>query len=319
MTQRTAQLLTCICITLLPALVNARLCGDDVGGQDIPCACGDTVVSDVRLTNDPVTRDACPADGLIVRAIDSMHAVTIDLAGKTLHGSGRGVGVLILDGGPGGAHLISSAGAATIEGFRDGIVARGARSVALIERLNVVKSKQDGIRIEARGYTVQATEVRDSGRHGFSLGGDDFRVTNTRALNSRQFGYAVTGQNGTLGLPGAGNTAEGSGAAGLHLMGHGHSLVEAAAEDGKDGIRLNVSHATITGCRLQSNKGDGLSGTANDSSLSGNRATGNGNRGLALRGQRNRDGGGNAGSANRGKRRHRPAAQCTINGRDCLP
>jgi hypothetical protein len=304
---------------LLPTVAMAKLCGDDVAGQDISCACGDTVVSDVQLTNDPVAREECPADGLIVRAIDSPHAVTIDLAGKTLHGSGHGVGVLILDGGPGGAHLISSAGAATIEGFRDGIVARGARSVALIDRLTVVKSKQDGVRIEARGYKVQATEVRDSGRHGFSLGGNGFRVTNTRALNSRQFGYTVTGQNGTVGLPGAGNTATGNGAAGFHLMGRGHSLVEGVAEDGKDGIRLNVSHASITRCRVESNQRDGLSGKANDSSLTGNRATGNGNNGIALRGQRNRDGGGNAGSANRGKPRRRPAAQCTINGQDCLP
>ncbi len=305
---------------LLPTVARAKLCGDDVAGQDIPCACGDTVTGDVRLSDDPVTREVCPGDGLIVRALDSPHAVTIDLAGTTVHGSGHGVGVLILDGGPGGAHLISSAGGAgTIEGFRDGIVARGARSVALIEHLNVVKSKQDGIRIEAGGYRVQATEVRDSGRHGFSLGGNGFRVTNTRAVNSRQCGYTVSGQNGTVGLSGAGNTAVGSGAAGFHIMGRGHSLVEAVAEDGKEGIRLNVSHATITGCRVQSNKGDGLSGTANDSSLTENQATGNGNNGIALRGQRNRDGGGNAGRANRGTRRRRPAAQCKISGRECRP
>ena len=34
--------------------VGAKNCGDDVAGQDVPCACGDTVVSDVALNGDPV-------------------------------------------------------------------------------------------------------------------------------------------------------------------------------------------------------------------------------------------------------------------------
>jgi len=33
----------------LPLTVNAKLCGDDVGGQDVPCACGDVVVSDLAM------------------------------------------------------------------------------------------------------------------------------------------------------------------------------------------------------------------------------------------------------------------------------
>ena len=42
-----------VLFTVSPA--QAKLCGDDVQGQDVPCACGDTLVSGVVLSDDPVT------------------------------------------------------------------------------------------------------------------------------------------------------------------------------------------------------------------------------------------------------------------------
>ena len=52
---------------LVGSPLRAKLCGDDVGGRDIACDCGDTVVSSVVLRDDPVTTRECPSDGLIVR------------------------------------------------------------------------------------------------------------------------------------------------------------------------------------------------------------------------------------------------------------
>src|SRR5262249_44514762 len=92
----------------LPPGAHAKLCGDDVGGQDVPCECGDVVVSDLVLSDDPVTQAPCPDDGLVVRAPAAGHGLTIDLHGKTLRGSARGIGVWVLAGGPGGARLVST-------------------------------------------------------------------------------------------------------------------------------------------------------------------------------------------------------------------
>src|SRR5262245_16693351 len=77
-----------------PAL--ARLCGDDVDGQDIPCACGDVLVSSVVLRDDPiVSGDPCPQDGLVVRAPDARRGLVVDLHGSVLRGVGGGVGIRI--------------------------------------------------------------------------------------------------------------------------------------------------------------------------------------------------------------------------------
>src|SRR5262249_30165081 len=80
----------------LPVVAQAKLCGDNVGGLDIPCSCGDTLVSNVVLGNDPIVTETCTADGLIVKATDASHGVTIDLAGKTLRGNGHGTGIWVV-------------------------------------------------------------------------------------------------------------------------------------------------------------------------------------------------------------------------------
>src|ERR1041384_6030684 len=114
--------------------VDAKLCGDDVGGQDVACACGDVIVSDVVLdASDPVTQERCAADGLVVRSPQASHGLTVDLRGQSLRGSGHGAGILLLDGGPGGASVVSTGGTtATIEGFQDGVLAHGDTAVAAV-------------------------------------------------------------------------------------------------------------------------------------------------------------------------------------------
>jgi hypothetical protein len=99
--------LTC---TLLAAAgqVSAKNCGDDVDGQDVPCACGDTVVSNLALGADPILDAPCPADGLLVRVNDTRSGLTVDLRGNTIRGQGRGMGIWVLNGGKGGARIVST-------------------------------------------------------------------------------------------------------------------------------------------------------------------------------------------------------------------
>jgi hypothetical protein len=298
--------------------VRAKLCGDDVQGQHVPCACGDTVVSDLTLTNDPVSRSVCPGDGLIVRASGASRGITVDLRGKTLRGSGQGAGLWVVDGGPGGARIVSKGRFARLAGFRDGIVAQGSDTLALVDGVVVVRSLRDGVRVNGSHYVVNNTQVVKSGRDGFCLSGHDFRVTATRAVHSGRYGYFVMGVRSVVGLPVAGNASEGSGDAGFSLEGAWNSLSACKASGAvKDGVRLNGSHYIVDGCVVSGNGGSGIVGSGIDWQLSNNLATQNRYDGLVVRGVDVIDRGGNRGSENLGQRWRRAGLQCAISRVDC--
>ena len=304
---------------LWAAPLAAKLCGDDVEGHDVPCACGDVVVSSVALANDPILSGTCPHDGLIVRAPDAARTVVIDLQGHTLRGSGTGVGIRLLAGGPGGARVISSGGAATIIGFQDGIVARGSDAIALIEDVVVTASGRDGLRVEGPEFQIRRTEVRGAKRDGFALGGRGFLIVQTRASDCGRFGYFVMGDAGQIGQPGAGNIAERSGNHGFNVMGAGHALAECAAMSGrKSGVHLQATQLDVRSCRAADNGSDGIEGLGNYWHMADNEAQRNGGNGITVRGEGLVDEGGNRGTDNRGQDRPRGVVQCSIGGKPCV-
>lgn len=307
-------------LLLIAGVADAKLCGDDVGGQRVPCACGDTVVSDLALADDPVAHTVCSGHGLIVRAASADRRVTIDLRGRHLGGSGNGVGVWIIYGGPGGARLVSSGRRARIDGFEDGVVAHGTDSVGLIDGIGATRSRRDGIRVQAPGYLIRHSVSRSSGRDGFWLGGRGFAVTKTRAIDSIRFGYFVMGDFAAIGAPAEGNTAQRNGRTGFNLTGAGHRLIDCvAARSGDHGVHLSGMHYTVSGCVAQDNGRDGIAGIGGAWRLTRNRAIGNAGNGLVVRGTQIADGGGNSGAGNRGEHHAHPATQCEIAGAPCAP
>ena len=304
----------------MAARAPAALCGDDVDGRDVPCACGDVVVSSVALADDPVMHGTpCPHDGLIVRAPDARRALILDLRGATLRGSGDGAGIRIIAGGPGGARVISTGGTATLSGFTDGIVARGSDSVLLIEDVVIADSRRDGVRVSAPDFELRRVEVHAAKRDGFSLGGHDFRVAETRAVDCGRYGYSVMGHAGHIGRPGAGNVAERSGHAGFNIMGGGHAVADCwAAFGSREGVHLQGVDLDLRGCRATDNRGNGIEGLGNHWRMSGNEALRNGGDGVDVRGVGLIDEGGNRGADNRGDERARGAVQCAIAGTPCV-
>lgn len=142
---------------------HARPCGDDVDGRGtaIRCACGDVVVSDVRLrAGDPVVAGDCPTDGLVV---DAAAPVTVTLDGVVLRGAGRGTGLRLLRG------PVVLAGPGGVEGFDVGVAA-------------------------APGALAQATSVsaRDNRRDGFLVRGEDARLIDCVAEGNGRDGIART-------------------------------------------------------------------------------------------------------------------------------
>jgi hypothetical protein len=304
---------------LIAAPAVAGLCGDDIDGRDVPCACGDVVVSSVVLGDDPVvTAGPCPADGLIVRNPDSPRTLVIDLHGRTLRGSGTGVGLRVLAGGPGGALVVSGGGPALISGFADGITARGVDALARLEDVVIADPRRDGVRISGSEFQVRRVEVHGAVRDGFSLGGRGFEIANTRAIGSGRYGYFVMGHAARIGRPGAGNLAERSGAAGFNVMGGGHLIADCGAEYGrKVGVHLQAAEMDVRGCRATDNAGNGIEGLGNAWRLSGNEAVRNGGDGLRVRGPGLVDEGGNRGSDNGEATAASAPVQCAISGAAC--
>lgn len=316
MVRRPCIVLVLTAVWVLPA--GARLCGDDVNGEDVPCSCGDVVVSSLRLGDDPVLAAPCPSDGLVVDARDPEAAITIDLGGHTLRGLGRGTGILVLHGGPRGARIVSTEEVGRIEGFEEGLVGRGNDAVGLIENLQVRGSGRDGIRLHGDGYAIRATRVLGAGRDGFSLNGRRYRLEQTLAIDSGRYGYLIMGTEGQLGSPGKGAAAFNSAKSGFTAMGAEHRFVSCETSGNLEhGLRLLGVRHEIAGCRAYENRGDGISGTGSGWSVTANRATLNGNDGIAVRGHSMIDGGRNQGSGNRGERRNGRAIQCEIGGVAC--
>lgn len=317
--RRAVPLILGVCfIAVSPAW--AKLCGDAVDGKDIPCACGDIVASDLVLDGDPVTTVACTGDGLVVRASDAAAGVTIDLNGKTLRGGDHGAGLWVVDGGPGGATVVSRSGRGAIEGFRDGIVGRGVTGVARLENVDVRRSGRDGVRLEGDGYEVLSVVVENAGRDAFSLDGSNYRCDASRASGAGRFGFFINGDNAIIGKVKGGDVAERAGEDGFHLLGSRHRLnVCTATGSQKDGVSLRGAGLVVTGCSASSNGVDGISGEGSQVALYSNRADGNGRNGLVVTGLRLEDGGGNSGSGNRGEGQQRPAVQCEIGSTTCKP
>ena len=307
---------------MFPAMeAGAKVCGDKVEGKDVPCECGDVVVSDLTLAGDPVASTTCSRDGLIVRAPEAKQPLTIDLAGKTLRGDGHGVGIWSFQGGGAGARIVSTGGRGAIEGFRDGIVGQGATSVSLIDGITVQKVKRDGMRLfDVTGAEVRNVTVVDAGRDAFWVSGKGYRLTGNRATRSRRVGYHLMGADAVIGSAGAGNIAEESGGEGFSVMGRGHRLVECVAtHSGQEGMKLNGVRYELVDCRAQDNGGDGIAGRGMEWRVAGTKAIDNDNNGLTVNGRAIVDAGGNAGSGNRGRKQRRAVIQCRLGEGTCTP
>jgi hypothetical protein len=309
-----------LALMLPPMDAGAKVCGDKVEGRDVPCECGDIVVSDLKLADDPVASRSCPRDGLIVRAGDAKQPLTIDLAGQTLRGGGQGVGIWLFQGGGAGARIVNTGGGGVIEGFRDGISGQGPTSVSLVDGITVQKVKRDGVRlIDVTGAEVRKTTVTNAGRDGFWVSGTRYRLTANRAVQNKRVGFHLMGSDGAIGLAGAGNVAESNGGEGFSVMGRGHRLVECIATgSGKEGMKINGMRHELVDCRAQDNGGDGIAGRGMEWRVAGTKAIDNDNNGLAVSGRAIVDVGGNVGTGNRGRKQRRAVIQCRLGEATCI-
>jgi hypothetical protein len=257
-------------------------------------ACGAKVAVDTTLTTaDPVVLDAtaqpgdapCTGDGIVVTA-----PITLDCAGLTLKGSGKGTGIEVA-GRVEGAVIQNC----VVDGFGTGVALAGRGSHTLTKSL-VVNSKTIGVRSTSDFNIINGVVARGNGTVGFQVKGDGSDVS-------------------------LGNVAIQNGQAGFSLGGK-ESFYDSnlAVLNGDDGITGSVRGAFFSLNGAIANGGDGLTvkgGTPvlpNDYSV--NRAVANQRSGIVVGGRNVNaefDSGLNVGLANGG-----PIA-CQIAGQPCAP
>ncbi|MEE8311202.1 MAG: hypothetical protein V3R77_03020, partial [Candidatus Binatia bacterium] len=184
MLHRIATLFLAAAVIVTAQSVAAGVCGDDVGGVRVPCACGDVVVSSTRLqVGDPITAGRCELDGLILRAATTAESITLDLGGLAIVGSGVGHGLLIERGGSDGAVVIGGPAGkhAEIVGFSVGVNVPNPQALRRLERIHAKGNRYDGLRIRQAGAHLIDVTATDNGREGIKVLGSGGRLIGVHA------------------------------------------------------------------------------------------------------------------------------------------
>jgi len=171
------------------AIAIAGECGDDVSGSRVACSCGDILVSDTRLRpEDPVVRERCLLEGLIVRAPATAETIRLDMSGLAIIGRGYGVGIRIDAGGSDGATVVGGDVRGEVVGFGTGVVATRHNAVARLENLRVRGNRADGVKLRTDGTLILDVEASDNGQDGFLLTGTGGRLQRVKASGNQATG-----------------------------------------------------------------------------------------------------------------------------------
>lgn len=180
---------------LLADSSSAKECGDNVRGERVACACGDSVVSSTKLqVDDPIVRGRCSGDGLVLHAPPLEESLVLDLAGLSIVGSGFGNGIAVESGGSDGAVIVGGTQErrGQVVGFGTGIQVRSGRSVRRIEALELEGQRHDGLMLLSAGTFVVNVRARRNGGDGFRVAGHGGRLLGVEATENRRAGLRVS-------------------------------------------------------------------------------------------------------------------------------
>jgi len=271
-----------------------QACGDDVDGHgtEVPCACGDLLVSSRTLrAADRITHERCPGTGLTVA---SASPVTLAFDGRAIRGQGQGVGVLVARG------SLSLVGPGTIEGFGTGAFARGPTALRSAVGMRFRANRGTGLVVASDGYTIQGNVAENNGRDGFSLDGNAYALDGNQAAGNHRYGFYLLGMGAHVG-GGLGNEARGNARAGFWLYGMMHQVDGATTTGNGDyGFYAMLWNGWLANIRADHNASDGVRAMGMGIAIQDSRATDNVGLGVWVTGGMLEDGGGNSGADNVG-------------------
>jgi hypothetical protein len=271
-----------VCLVLATQVLAApRRCGDNADGRghSVPCDCGDVLVGDRTLgPEDPITQHVCDGTGLVVDVRGDASPV-LALAGHTLQGVGRGVGIQVRSGGSGG---LTVTGPGAVRGFATGLQAQNGALAAATDLL-AADNTGNGFQVIGIGYTVARCEAVRNGGEGFVLRGRDYHADGNRALENGRTGFALSGRNAKVG-DGSGNEAAGNGGDGIAIRGRDHDVERVTATaNRRRGLRAHASHSRIAGATAVGNRRQGIRAGGTGLSVVATETSENGGNDLGLR------------------------------------
>ena len=277
-------------VLLCWAILAPLVIGDTAAGAKIRC--GNTLTDDVTLTSsDPVVFDfetqpgdtPCSKDGLVLG-----DGVTLDCAGLTLRGRGKGIGI----------HVTKDAEGVFIENcvvdsFATGIQLKGFGFHG-VEETAVLNNRRNGVDVLTEGNFLSGVVLKGNGRMGFQVKniGNDLSDGNV-ALGNGKDGFRIGGKK--------------------HFFDSNFSI-----QNGGAGFRGSGRDTFFSVNISIGNQGDGLNFKGGSvefpNDFGDNRAIANGGNGIFVGGgnpEKNFDSGGNRGIANAG------SVQCEIAKQPC--
>jgi hypothetical protein len=226
-----------------PHAALAGFCGDDVDGERVACACGDEVVSDATLSpGDPITAAPCTGDGLVVSVPRGSDGVTVDLGGVSIVGSGRGIGIRVVDGGRLGSRIVGGgpeSALAEISNFRTGIRASGTSDLVEVSNVRLYHNSGDGLHVASTGVRVVDVISEQNGRDGVSVVGKGAEVGGVVADSNADDGVSVRGRGASVSAEATGNLGHG-----LIVSGRGNR-VDNSASSGNGGLGIMTSGSDL--------------------------------------------------------------------------
>jgi hypothetical protein len=333
-----------ICLTLTGIAWGAP-CGDTAGpgGSNVPCSCGDTVVTNTLLTSpaqdpingDPVvsTEDAdlCDGDGLFI-APPNATRMALNLGGNTIRGKGAGIGITIV-----GTDVRVNIRNGRVRNFATGLTNVGnatgdARISAItvdnnVDGLHIEGNSHEidgnqaldntgtGVRVLGNSNKVQINQVSRSGANGIEVNGNGNDINTNRLNRNIGSGIVVQGDNNAMDH----NTVENNGLDGIAVVGNGDGdpntlelWKNKVNKNRGNGITVNGNNHEISANQANLNLQDGIAVDGTGNHLDTNVARENKGDGIIVTGTGNFDDGGNLGKKNGG-------VQCVIDGVNCIP
>ncbi|MGH7612575.1 MAG: right-handed parallel beta-helix repeat-containing protein [Gemmatimonadales bacterium] len=231
-------------------------------------ACGDVIVSDLRLENDL----SCPGDALTVAG----SAIKINLNGHTIAGAGGGMGIRVNT-----SQDVAIFGG-TVRGFLRGIYVVGSTGIVIKD--NLFTQNGTGVLLEASsGNTIKSNEARQNSARAFMIRPNLARTvvsTNNDVVEN----LLIDNPTGIFIISQPGNTLKsniisGSSVAAIDLPAPGASgnlIKDNLLTAGGAGIRFAAGWTgnTILGNTISANV-CGIQGPSAGNTLQGNTLTGN--------------------------------------------
>ena len=338
-------LLGIITTVVLAELTWAADCGDTAGagGIDVPCSCGDTVITNTTLispSQDPVNgdpvvstadADTCPGDGLLM-APPNLTRMTLNLGGNAIRGSGLAgsVGLKII-----GAGVRVNIRNGTLRNFETGLTNAGSGTGdARVREISAVQNV-DGISLEGNSHELDSNQALDNtnigiqvtgnsnvlifnqasrnGNNGIEVIGDQNRLDTNRVNRNLGSGIVADGDRNIVSR----SLAENSGVDGIQVVGNGDgdpATLEVwknkATKNTRNGITIDGNDLEISANQGNGNREDGISILGTGNHIDTNIARENKGDGLLAGTSGNFDDGGNVAKKNGG-------VQCQIDGAAC--